>query len=74
MSRQQRPPQPARDATARVGVVGALRATAATAGISAGQPALATLRTTFFTHPGRAMLRNLSSQHHRAPTSTVKTP
>lgn len=74
MRRQQRPQPPTRDATGCVSVVGALRATAATAGISAGQPALATLDATFFTHPGRAMSRNLSSQHHRAPTSTVKTP
>ena len=62
------------DATGCVGVVGALRVAITEAVVGAGQSAPSTLRTPLFIPPGRAMLRNLSSQQHRAPTSTVKTP
>ena len=74
MSPQRPPVYPSCDATGCVGVVGALRVAITEAVVGAGQPALSTLRTTLFVPPGRAMLRNLSSQHHRAPTPTVKTP
>ena len=74
MSQKQRPENLTHDATARVGVVGALRAAAANAGVSAVQPAHSKLDGPFLTHPRRVLLRDPSSLHRRAPTSAVKSP
>ncbi len=74
MSQQQRPAKPTRDATGRVGVVGAMRATAANAGVNVVQLTESRLRTMFLTAPRRCLLRQPRSRHHRAPTTAVKTP
>ena len=74
MSRQQRPAKPTRDATGRVGVVAALRAAAASEGVSVVQTTQSMLTMPSLTRPGRVRLRDPSSQHRRAPISTVKTP